>query len=77
MFVDGCYWHGCPEHYRASTKNAEFWSKKVAENRSRDAETNRVLGERGWTVLRCWEHEDPEAVAQRIADLLVDTSETR
>jgi DNA mismatch endonuclease, patch repair protein len=66
VFVDGCYWHGCPDHHRPATKNSEFWKTKIAENRRRDAETNRVLAEHGWTVVRCWEHEDLAVVADRI-----------
>jgi DNA mismatch endonuclease (patch repair protein) len=66
VFVDGCYWHGCPEHHRAATKNSEFWRTKIAENQRRDAETNRVLADHGWTVVRCWEHDDPAQVADRV-----------
>lgn len=70
VFVDGCYWHGCPEHYRASRTNQEFWRTKVEGNRQRDQETNAALDEAGWTVLRVWEHEDPEAVADRIEGMV-------
>ena len=66
VFVDGCYWHGCPEHHRPATKNSEFWQTKIADNQRRDAETNRVLAEHGWTVVRCWEHDDPVLVADRV-----------
>lgn len=66
VFVDGCYWHGCPEHLRESRKNAEFWHSKVEGNRARDAETDRLLGEAGWTVVRVWEHEDPVVACARI-----------
>jgi len=70
VFVDGCYWHGCPEHYRPSKHNAEFWSDKINANRQRDAEVNRLLEEAGWRVVRVWEHEDPSIAARRIADLV-------
>ncbi|MGW6820809.1 very short patch repair endonuclease [Streptomyces sp. NPDC055005] len=66
VFVDGCFWHVCPEHYRPSTKNKEFWTEKSTENQRRDAETNRILEEAGWTVIRAWEHEAPEKVARRV-----------
>ncbi|MFJ6654114.1 very short patch repair endonuclease [Microbacterium sp. NPDC091313] len=66
VLIDGCYWHGCPEHYIAPKANGGYWSDKVATNRTRDAETTRVLTERGWLVLRFWEHEDPAVVAERI-----------
>ncbi|MFL6140370.1 MAG: very short patch repair endonuclease [Labedaea sp.] len=70
VFVDGCYWHGCPEHYRPATKNSDFWTVKIVENKRRDAETNRALADEGWTVVRCWEHEEPEAAASRVIEAL-------
>ncbi|MFD6915363.1 very short patch repair endonuclease [Streptomyces virginiae] len=66
VFVDGCFWHVCPEHHRPATKNKEFWTEKFAENQRRDAETNRILEEAGWTVIRAWEHEAPDKVARRV-----------
>jgi DNA mismatch endonuclease, patch repair protein len=70
VFVDGCYWHGCPEHHRPATVNADFWRKKIGDNRKRDDETTRSLEEAGWRVIRAWEHEDPEEVARRVASLV-------
>jgi DNA mismatch endonuclease, patch repair protein len=70
VFVDGCYWHGCPDHHRPATRNSEFWRSKIADNKRRDAETNRVLSEQGWTVVRCWEHEDPVSVVDRVVGVL-------
>lgn len=67
VFVDGCFWHGCPDHCRPSKINKEFWSKKIAQNRLRDEDTGRKLAEAGWTVIRVWEHEDPTEAASRIA----------
>ena len=66
VFVDGCFWHGCPEHYRPSTRNIAFWEEKLATNRSRDAQTNEALVAAGWTVIRVWEHEDMSEAAERI-----------
>ena len=66
VYVDGCFWHSCPEHGTQPVANAEFWERKLARNRERDAATNRVLGEHGWAVLRFWEHEDPVAAADRV-----------
>lgn len=66
VLIDGCYWHGCPDHYIPPKANGGYWSDKVARNRARDADTNRVLTERGWLVLRFWEHEDPAVVVARI-----------
>jgi DNA mismatch endonuclease (patch repair protein) len=66
VFVDGCFWHGCPDHYRPSTRNSSFWIKKLNENRQRDQETDRLLDAAGWTVIRIWEHEQPQEAAKRI-----------
>lgn len=68
VFIDGCYWHACPEHGTQARANAAYWSEKLARNVARDADTNARLSELGWTVLRFWEHEDPHAVAESIAD---------
>lgn len=66
VFVDGCYWHGCPEHYWPSRSNTEYWGEKIQENRARDSRVNLALARAGWTVIRAWEHEDPQVVADRI-----------
>jgi DNA mismatch endonuclease Vsr len=66
VFVDGCFWHGCPEHYRPSTKNIAFWEEKLVTNRLRDAQTNEALAAAGWTVIRVWEHESILGAADRI-----------
>jgi DNA mismatch endonuclease (patch repair protein) len=66
VFVDGCYWHGCPEHFQPPKSNTEFWTSKIDRNRDRDAQTNDVLRRRGWTVLRFWTHEPATAVADVI-----------
>ncbi|MDP0398839.1 very short patch repair endonuclease [Tsukamurella strandjordii] len=66
VYLDGCFWHGCPEHHSVSKTNADFWAMKVEKNRARDADTNRWLKEAGWTVLRVWEHEDPSVAAASI-----------
>jgi DNA mismatch endonuclease (patch repair protein) len=67
VFMDGCFWHGCPEHHTRSASNAEYWAEKVRRNRERDTETDRLLTEAGWIVIRIWEHEDPVNAAARIA----------
>ena len=56
VFVDGCFWHGCPAHHTVAKTNAEYWAAKVEGNRRRDAETNQTLLDQGWIVLRIWEH---------------------
>jgi DNA mismatch endonuclease (patch repair protein) len=66
VFIDGCFWHGCPEHHRQPGANAAYWSEKVARNRERDADTDAALKAAGWTVVRCWEHADPAEAAEAI-----------
>ncbi|MFK4064885.1 very short patch repair endonuclease [Streptomyces sp. NPDC029674] len=66
VFMDGCFWHGCPEHATSPKANAEWWRAKLDKNMTRDRETSRHLETAGWTVLRFWEHERPEAVAEAI-----------
>ncbi|WP_330279882.1 MULTISPECIES: very short patch repair endonuclease [unclassified Streptomyces] len=68
VFIDGCYWHGCPEHYVPPKTNPGYWSDKVARNMARDRDTDQQLAEAGWLVLRFWEHEPSEECASRIAD---------
>ncbi|MCS5713529.1 very short patch repair endonuclease [Herbiconiux sp. CPCC 205716] len=56
IFVDGCFWHGCPKHYISPRANSDYWIQKVERNRARDADTTARLTEAGWRVLRIWEH---------------------
>jgi DNA mismatch endonuclease (patch repair protein) len=57
LFVDGCFWHGCPKHATLPKNNREFWQRKLAANRARDALVTRMLRRAGWRVVRVWEHE--------------------
>lgn len=70
VFVDGCFWHGCPEHYTEPKTNQEFWSTKIAGNAQRDRDTNEQLRAAGWTVLRFWEHEDTDRIASAIVGVV-------
>jgi DNA mismatch endonuclease (patch repair protein) len=70
VFVDGCFWHGCPEHGTWPRNNAEWWRSKIEGNRQRDADTNERLTEAGWTVVRVWSHEDPAEAAAEIEALV-------
>jgi len=72
VFIDGCFWHGCPEHHTVAKSNATYWADKVTANRARDLETTATLRRAGWRVLRIWEHEDPEAAARLIVDTVRD-----
>lgn len=67
VFIDGCYWHACPEHGTVARSNASYWSEKLARNVARDADTTEQLLAAGWTVLRFWEHEDPDVVAATLS----------
>ena len=69
-YVDGCFWHGCPEHYVRPRANAAYWVPKIEANRARDAETDAILGRAGWIAVRVWEHEDPLEAAQRVVRLV-------
>lgn len=57
IFVDGCFWHRCPQHWKAPETNAEFWEQKILANQLRDVRVNRELEEAGWRVFRVWEHD--------------------
>jgi DNA mismatch endonuclease (patch repair protein) len=67
VFIDGCYWHGCPNHYTEPKTNTDYWRAKITGNRQRDRQTDELLSKAGWLVLRFWEHEDPNEIAEAIA----------
>lgn len=68
VFVDGCFWHGCPEHASWPKANAHWWREKIEANRRRDADTDERLRAAGWMVIRMWTHEDPVAKSAEIAE---------
>ena len=70
VFVDGCFWHGCPEHGTDPRRNGDFWRRKIASNRERDARTIEELEAAGWTVLRVWNHDDPAEMAKKIEGMV-------
>ena len=74
VFLDGCYWHGCPKCYRAPTSNTDYWSEKFKRNKARDRKVGKTLRRQGWRVVRFWEHEieaNPCKVVERIRELIV------
>lgn len=72
VFIDGCFWHGCPAHgRRRHGVNGWYWPEKIDRNQRRDSDTNAQLRGAGWTVVRVWEHEAPEEAAQRIREAVV------
>jgi DNA mismatch endonuclease, patch repair protein len=72
VFVDGCFWHGCPAHATKPTTNSEFWTKKLSGNAQRDRRATNALLASGWHVLRVWEHElaSPDVVVERVKAVL-------
>ncbi len=66
VFVDGCFWHACPEHRAPPRNNADWWQKKLAATATRDRDTDRRLREAGWSVIRVWEHESPADAANLV-----------
>lgn len=71
VFVDGCFWHGCPIHGTQAKANAEFWKHKIKRNHERDAETDQLLKKAGWKVVRVWEHENPEKASTKIQKIIL------
>ncbi|WP_137989119.1 very short patch repair endonuclease [Streptomyces vilmorinianum] len=72
VFVDGCFWHGCPEHATWPKRNSMFWREKIEKNRERDANTDARLQEAGWVSLRVWEHEAADVAAARVAAVVAE-----
>lgn len=70
VLVHGCFWHACPQHGTTAKANSRYWSSKLAANQERDQDTERRLEQAGWSVLTVWEHEAPEAAADRIETVL-------
>jgi len=70
VFLDGCFWHGCPEHGTRPQHNAGYWTGKLARNAERDRRVDGALTSDGWTVLRFWEHEPVDAVVAEVVRVL-------
>jgi DNA mismatch endonuclease (patch repair protein) len=75
VFVDGCFWHACPEHGRRPTANATWWAQKLQANGERDRRQDHALTAHGWQVLRLWEHEPAERMADEVLRAFADLSE--
>ncbi|WP_405133928.1 very short patch repair endonuclease [Nocardia sp. NBC_01388] len=74
VYVDGCFWHSCPEHATAPKNNAQWWAEKLAGNVARDRDTDARLAQAGWTVVRVWEHESPDSAADLVMRSLMRTA---
>lgn len=72
VFVDGCFWHGCPAHASWPKANGGWWRDKIQRTRDRDAATTSELVANGWFVLRFWEHEDPAVAANTVEEVLAE-----
>lgn len=70
IFLDGCFWHGCPAHFAVPKSNSAWWSEKIYANVERDKGTNELLRREGWKVLRFWEHEACDEVVREIANFI-------
>lgn len=70
VFVDGCYWHSCPEHRSYPITNGDWWRAKLSATRERDEHNTETLTRAGWTVIRVWEHEDVDVAARRVIETL-------
>jgi DNA mismatch endonuclease, patch repair protein len=71
VYVDGCFWHGCPSHGTWPKANADWWRNKIKTNQLRDADTDRQLKGAAWLAIRVWEHQDPEEAARIIAEAVL------
>lgn len=74
VFVDGCFWYGCEQHFVAPRINAAFWKAKIADNLRRDRDADQRLTAAGWRVIRIWEHEDPDLAALPISRAVIERS---
>ncbi|NJD28341.1 MAG: very short patch repair endonuclease [Chloroflexi bacterium] len=77
VFVDGCFWHGCDRHPRSPKTNLDYWIPKIDRNRARDATNTIALRQAGWTVIRGWEHEPVDQIADRVICAVVNQSSMR
>ncbi len=77
IFVNGCFWHGCPEHATWPAANGDFWRAKIEGTRARDIRTDKMLIESGWTVVRLWEHQPIEDMAEAVDAIVCQARGTR
>jgi DNA mismatch endonuclease (patch repair protein) len=68
VYIDGCFWHLCPEHGHIPNRNVVYWSSKLKRNAERDREIDELLSESGWEVMRFWSHVNPEQIAAEVAN---------
>lgn len=71
VFIDGCFWHSCPDHSAVPSVNRDYWKPKLRRNQERDSENTDALAHAGWTVIRAWEHESPPVVADTVHSMVL------
>lgn len=71
VFLDGCFWHGCPVHGERPRANADYWNTKIDRNRRRDERVDQALSAAGWISVRVWEHDDPRAAAHKVREIVL------
>jgi DNA mismatch endonuclease (patch repair protein) len=76
VFIDGCFWHGCPDHGTTPRANATYWQSKLSRNKERDVYVDRALRQAGWTVLRLWEHVPAEEAAEAVVTALGERTDS-
>lgn len=76
VFIDGCFWHQCPDHGRVPTRNRAYWAPKLQANVERDRRVDALLSNEGWLLVRAWEHEDVDVVVDQIASVVADRTGT-
>lgn len=79
IFLDSCFWHGCPEHCRMPSSNVDYWKRKIQRNQERDAAVNKFYVQQGWRLLRVWEHEvknDFDRALDSIVSFITETKKS-
>ncbi|MFC9280211.1 very short patch repair endonuclease [Streptomyces collinus] len=77
VFVDGCFWHGCPDHFVPPKTNPDYWREKIGRNVQRDRDTDERLRQAGWLVLRFWEHESAEHCSRAVCEAVASRRKER
>jgi DNA mismatch endonuclease (patch repair protein) len=76
VLVAGCFWHGCDQHHRLPKSHTDYWQTKLEGNMARDRSTTQLLEEAGWRVIRLWEHEETQAMADLVQRAVVEATQS-
>lgn len=74
VFIDGCFWHGCPDHCKLPKTNTDYWHKKIAANAARDTDTDHALRTAGWTVMRFWAHVPRDQIVESVVSVITPST---